>query len=473
MGFLGATGIKTRRGNKFRRCGAQTPNIRLRGRRPDYLLRLPYSSSAQADAGRFAPQRRNLFPRFFSPRLFLLLFLLLSAVPVSAKPAHITTCAQITTYAEMAARLQADAQRSPLVRVASLGKSAGGTRQVWLVRLADPKTSPAQTQRILVLCRQHGDEPASTEALLRLIHGIASGGDPGLRSALSRVTLYVVPMVNPDGAGAGTRVNAHGADLNRDWGRFTQPETRAVAAAAKSIHPALVIDAHNWDGSDEYDADCLEIPREMESVQGRAAHAWQHQEVQDLARSGYAVHPTAWGDSSDPHLAHRWFLRQGIPSALVETHFGSLADRADFERREGMYAALVHSLARRPTSPWIQQASADTDEAALFPPLPAASATRQAAALPRQKDSWLWAFGLYALALWGMSLRKPEEARPKCPAAHYSYPSKRDKTETLLRSRRRSGVRLPPLSGLERRCKTRVCPCPVADRQPERRSTGR
>ncbi len=347
-------------------------------------------------------------------------------MPLSANPVR------ITTYAQMTARLQSDAQQSPLVRVASLGQSAGGTRRIWLVRIADPKTSPAHTQRLLILCRQHGDEPASTEALLRLIHGIASGGDPALRSELAHVTLYVVPMVNPDGAGAGTRRNAADADLNRDWGRWTQPETRAVAAAAKTIRPSLVVDAHNWDGNDEYNADCLEIPREMESARGRAAHAWQQQEVQDLARSGYAVHPTAWGDGSDPHLAHRWFMRQGIPSVLVETHSGSPADRTDFERREGMYTALIHSLARREITPWVKQAGGDTDEAALFPLPKAPMAARQAASAPRTGKPWLWALGLYALALWGMSLRKPEKenSRPVRPAkARYSYPSKRDRTE--------------------------------------------
>lgn len=352
----------------------------------------------------------------------------------------------------MTVRLQHDAHQSPLVSVASVGHSAGGTRQIWLVRLADPKTDPAHTPRILVLCRQHGDEPASTEALLNLIHGVAAGGDPALRSELAHVTLYVVPMVNPDGAGAGTRRNAVNADLNRDWGRWSQPETRAVAAAAKSIRPALVVDAHNWDGNDEYNADCLEIPREMESVQGRAAHAWQHQEVQDLAASGYAVHPTAWGDNSDPHLAHRWFMRQGIPSVLVETHSGSPADRADFERREGMYAALVHSLARRPISPWVKQASGATHEAALFPPSAVTGPSRQAATAPRHPKPWLWVCGLYALALWGMSLRKTEkETRPKRPAKpRYSYPSKRGKTdkrgktETISRSGQRKAVSLPP-----------------------------
>lgn len=368
-----------------------------------------------------------------------LLFLLAAAAQAAPKPAA------VTTYAQMTARLHADAERSPLLRVVSLGKSAAGTRDLWLVRVADPNTDPEQTKRVLILCRQHGDEPASTEALLRLIHGVATGGDPALRSALSSVTLYVVPMVNPDGAGAGTRLNANNADLNRDWGRFTQPETRAVAAAAKRIHPALVVDAHNWDGTDEYNADCIEIPRDMKTLQGRAAHAWQRQAIGDLAQSGYSVHPTAWGADSDPHLAHRWFTHQNISSLLVETHSGLPADRADFERREGLYTALIHSLVKHHAAPWMRQGPASTEEAALFPLPKAAGTTPHAARRLAHSARWLWAFGLYALAVWGMSLRRrdTEAGRPKSPAVRYSCSRKRDNTETLWHSGQRRALRQP------------------------------
>ncbi len=370
-----------------------------------------------------------------------IIWLLLAFAAASAQadaPAH------VTSYAEMTAFLQGEAAHSPLVRISSLGKSALGKRTIWLVRLADPNTDIKQTVRLLVMCRQHGDEPASTEALLHLIHGLASGGDPALRSELAHVTLYVIPMVNPDGAGAGTRVSGVGADLNRDWGLFTQPETREVAYAAKLIHPALVVDAHNWDGNDEYNADCIEIPREMESAQGWAFHAMQQQSVRDLAACGYAVHPTAWGSDSNPHLAHRWFTHQNIPSVLVETHSGSPSNRADFERREGMYTALVHSLARHYAAPWMG-ASAKTQEASLFPPPPSPKAGPRLAALPKRSGAWLWAAALYGLALWGLSLRRPDLApkqvrtRPRHSGryAHYYGRTRTAEKQSAARSDQR------------------------------------
>ncbi|MDQ2798348.1 MAG: succinylglutamate desuccinylase/aspartoacylase family protein, partial [Armatimonadota bacterium] len=195
--------------------------------------------------------------------LLLICLLLLPPALAFGSPEARTDASPVTSYAQMTAQLRADAARSPLLRLVSLGKSAKGKKDLWLVRVADPDVDPVQTTRLLVLCRQHGDEPASTEAVLRLIHQTARGSDPVLAKALSQVTIYLVPMLNPDGADANTRANGAGVDLNRDWGVFSQPETRLAARAAALIQPHIVLDAHNWDGGDHYNANCLEIARAM------------------------------------------------------------------------------------------------------------------------------------------------------------------------------------------------------------------
>ena len=363
----------------------------------------------------------------------LAVFLLLAATSSYAQP-------NVTTYARMTAQLKTDAARSPLLRLTSLGKSAGGHKDLWLVRAADPASDPSKTIRLLVLCRQHGDEPASTQALLGLLHRLAGGGDPALRSSLTRVTLYVIPMVNPDGADVNARSNAVGADLNRDWGVFHQPETQAVARAARLIRPNLVIDAHNWDGGDEYNADCLEVPREMATPQGKAAHVLQQAELRDLAASGYAVHPTAWGADTDPRLAHRWFSQQGVLSALVETHSGDPADSADFQRRQGTYAALIHGLVRRYAASyvsekprleaWEGEPSANVRDAALFPPVTPAAPPPRVASRRAPSRAWLWALCAYGLALWGAAACRQAKAadpprRKTRGPGYYSYHPKR------------------------------------------------
>ncbi len=374
---------------------------------------------------------RRVFPNFWLPMIGAggLPLLLCHSAP-AARPV-------VTSYPALTARLKAAAAKSPLLQVVSIGKSAHGKRDLWLVRAQAPGADAAHATRIFLMCRQHGDEPASTEAILGLIDRLAAGGDLSLRSALAHTTFYFVPMANPDGAVANTRKNGVGADLNRDWGAFQQPETRALAGAVQRIAPALVIDAHNWDGDDEYDADCLEVPRATTTAQDRAEHTLQQKAVRILAVSGYAVHPTAWGAEAKPSLAHRWFARQGYLSALVETHYGSPSDTADFQRRQGMYVALVHLLARCSLPP----APKDTQEAALFPvapPLAPARPRLPLAAAPRRL-AWLWAFGLYGLALWGLRLGPVGTEPPPRKGRYYSFTRKRDGSAIKALSLARKG----------------------------------
>lgn len=67
-----------------------------------------------------------------------------------------------------------------------------------------PRRAPLE---VLVVGSIHGDETAGMRIARRLIQA----------PPLSRVRLFVVPTINPDGVGAGTRGNAHGVDLNRNF----------------------------------------------------------------------------------------------------------------------------------------------------------------------------------------------------------------------------------------------------------------
>ena len=324
----------------------------------------------------------------------------------------------LTSYPHMTAELQDEARRSPWVRLAALGRTREG-RTLWMARVADPAAPPpARTVRLLVLCRQHGDEPASTEAALGLLKRIAGGGDPTLRAALCRVTLYVVPMVNPDGATAGTRENGAGADLNRDWGTFSQPETRAVARAVALLRPHVIVDAHNWDGGDHFNANCVEVTRDANTPLAQAAQGLQAAGVAQLQASGYAVAATTYGPAADPHLAHRWFTRRGILSCLVETHSGDPRDSADFQRRQAIYVTLIHALVRHYTDARDQldalegNRPASVREAHLFPPAPSSPAPPEldAGRTAPKKLLWLWIVCPYGLALFALKLTREGES---------------------------------------------------------------
>ncbi len=340
----------------------------------------------------------------FAATICLLILVLATAAGAADRPPDVTSYRQMTTL------LTSETDRCPLLRLTSIGQSAQGKKQIWLVRVADPCVSAAHTARLLIMCRQHGDEPASTEAVLRLLHEVAGGHDADLRAALKQVTLYIVPMVNPDGADALTRRNGVGADLNRDWGVFSQPETRAVAHAVELIHPQVVVDAHNWDGDDSFNANCVEVARANQSAREQASHGLQQAMGTNLSAAGYQALLTAYGPECDPRLAHRYFAQEGLLSLLVETHSGDPRDTVDFQRRQGFYLALIHGLARRYGGGGAATVAAlnrlegsevgMTQEATLFAPAPSPSAPRLPASAPRRPLVWLWAICLYGLALW-------------------------------------------------------------------------
>jgi hypothetical protein len=127
------------------------------------------------------------------------------------------------------------------VRVSVEGRTAQG-RAVYLVHLttAAPGTEPAW--KVLFYAQQHGDEVSGKDALLYLVRKISR--EPSRLPP--DVDLWIIPMMNPDGAENGTRRNAAGADLNRDHIVLEQPETQALHRVVRRLRPHLAVDAHEF-----------------------------------------------------------------------------------------------------------------------------------------------------------------------------------------------------------------------------------
>jgi murein tripeptide amidase MpaA len=107
-------------------------------------------------------------------------------------------------------------QCSEFTDVFSLGQTLEG-REIECVKVGIGKSVG------WIIHRQHPGEHMAefyAEGLLTRLLGLKSKGDTDglVRQLLSKYTFYIVPSMNPDGAAAGhLRVNAGGANLNREW----------------------------------------------------------------------------------------------------------------------------------------------------------------------------------------------------------------------------------------------------------------
>lgn len=78
-------------------------------------------------------------------------------------------------------------------------------------------------KKILMWSQMHGNESTTTKALFDLLNYLKHQPE-----ILHHLSIYFIPMLNPDGAKVYTRVNANGIDLNRDAFDCAQPESKCL-----------------------------------------------------------------------------------------------------------------------------------------------------------------------------------------------------------------------------------------------------
>jgi len=103
--------------------------------------------------------------------------------------------------------------------VSEVGKSLEG-RSINLIKIGTGKT------KVLLWSQMHGDESTATMAILDIFNFLGKNDefDAERKAMLSDLTLYFIPMLNPDGAEKFKRRTALNIDLNRDALRLQSPE---------------------------------------------------------------------------------------------------------------------------------------------------------------------------------------------------------------------------------------------------------
>lgn len=100
---------------------------------------------------------------------------------------------------------------------------------------------------VLAWSQMHGNESTTTKAIFDFLKFcrqkvyFRSETDEFLTS----YSFYIIPILNPDGAEAYTRVNSNGVDLNRDAQALSQRESNVLAAVFKNLNPQLCLNLHD------------------------------------------------------------------------------------------------------------------------------------------------------------------------------------------------------------------------------------
>ena len=139
-------------------------------------------------------------------------------------------------------------------------------------RLADPRgLSDAEAQKLaaegkpfyLVYATIHSTEVSNGQAIVHIVHRLATENSPAIREILDNSVVLMVPSQNPDGQHLvidhwyktkGTSFNRVYPDLyhkyvghddNRDWFMFTQKETRMnIELVQNTFKPIITHDMH-------------------------------------------------------------------------------------------------------------------------------------------------------------------------------------------------------------------------------------
>jgi protein MpaA len=132
--------------------------------------------------------------------------------------------------------------------------------------------------------KSQGPETPNLQPETRNLKPATCNAKPAPPAVAPGVRVVVMPLVNPDGYAAGTRTNARGVDINRnfptkDFGSdedrpggteaASEPETRAILDVVSRFKPYLIISLHTSLACVNYNGDsAVEVAERMSAVCG-------------------------------------------------------------------------------------------------------------------------------------------------------------------------------------------------------------
>jgi hypothetical protein len=127
-----------------------------------------------------------------------------------------------------------------IFKVDKAGKSIEG-RDIFLISLGTGKT------KVFLWSQMHGDEPTATSALFDLFNFFADDNSfvDFKKYLLNNLSIYIIPMLNPDGAKLFQRRNIVEIDLNRDVIRQQTNEMKILKTVFDNLKPDFGFNLHD------------------------------------------------------------------------------------------------------------------------------------------------------------------------------------------------------------------------------------
>ncbi|HJN73628.1 MAG TPA: M14 family zinc carboxypeptidase [Myxococcota bacterium] len=211
----------------------------------------------------------------------------------------------------------------------AIGESVEGRDILALQRGAGP--------RVRILGGHHGDETAGVALAMELARSLEVPGR----------SLWIVPIVNPDGYAAGSRQNANEVDLNRNYDQawadsvfsgpepFSEPETLSIRTLASFHPPVMGLSLHSGALNIGYPWNHTRdpAPEEDELILLGAVYAAACV-VEDFSLVNGADWYVTYGDSNDWSLARHGAWEYTVelsvekspadPTSVVEAHLAAV-----------------------------------------------------------------------------------------------------------------------------------------------------
>ena len=192
--------------------------------------------------------------------------------------------------------------------------------------------------------QMHGDESTATMALFDIINFLSADDDfnPCRRKFKRKLTLYLMPMVNPDGAEIFQRENFFNVDINRDAVRMQTAEGRILLETFLKIRPDFGFNLHDQyriytagltDKSAvmSFLAPAFNYKRDVNRTRSRAMKLIV--KINEVISQFVPAHTAKYSDEFEPRSFGDNFQKLGASTILIESGHWHNDDEKQFVRK--------------------------------------------------------------------------------------------------------------------------------------------